>query len=145
MWRGVALRLLEPAAAAWIARQERRILREGEPLSRAQLADAALAGVLRPELVRISVMPLIPPFWSRLRLVGSNTIGLSARYGIWLREDYRHDRRLLLHELAHTSQYERVGGIRPFLRQYLREWLAVGYPAGALETEAAAKAERLCA
>lgn len=145
MWRSVALRLLEPVATAWIARQERRILRDGEPLSPAQTADARVVGVRRPDLVRILAVPSIPPFWSRSGFFAANTVGLTARYGIWLREDYRHDRGLLLHELAHTAQYERLGGIRPFLRQYLREWLEVGYPAGALEAEAAATAERLCA
>ncbi len=74
--------------------------------------------------------------------VSANTIGLTARYGIFLREDYRHDRSLLRHELAHTAQYERLGGIRPFLRQYLGEWLEVGYPSGALEVEASAVADR---
>jgi len=44
---------------------------------------------------------------------------------------------LVVHELAHTWQYERLGGLRPFLKQYLYECLvAPGYPFGHLEQEA---------
>ncbi|MEP6956338.1 MAG: hypothetical protein ABI883_05885, partial [Chthoniobacterales bacterium] len=58
-------------------------------------------------------------------------------YGIYLRADHSGNRALLMHELVHTVQYERLGGVRPFLAQYLRECLTVGYPLGDLETEAA--------
>ena len=44
--------------------------------------------------------------------------------------------RLVVHELAHTAQYERLGGFKPFLKAYLEEWLTVGYPNGPLEQEA---------
>jgi hypothetical protein len=54
-----------------------------------------------------------------------------------VRSDFRGDRRLVIHELAHTRQYERLGGIRPFLREYLYECLVTpGYPFGPLEQEA---------
>jgi hypothetical protein len=39
---------------------------------------------------------------------------------------------------VHTAQYERLGGIEPFLRQYLRECLTIGYPEAPLEQEAIA-------
>ncbi|MDQ6809318.1 MAG: hypothetical protein M3Z64_07825 [Verrucomicrobiota bacterium] len=150
MWRRAALFLLAPAAAAWVARQEHRILREGERLSPSELDDAVRIGIRHPERIRVLTVSSIPPFrarWLRrcatgMPFVSANTIGLTARYGIFLREDYRHDRSLLRHELAHTAQYERLGGIRPFLRQYLGEWLEVGYPSGALEVEASAVADR---
>jgi hypothetical protein len=64
------------------------------------------------------------------------TAGLTLRYGILVRHDWWRDRRLVAHELAHVAQYERLGGIAPFLRVYLRECLIEGYPAGALEQEA---------
>jgi hypothetical protein len=35
-------------------------------------------------------------------------------------------------------QYERFGGVLPFLRQYLTECLTVGYPEAPLEQEAIA-------
>lgn len=150
MWRRVALFLLVPATTRWVERQERRILRFGRPLSARELEDAALVGVREPDRVRLLPVRSIPSFRSRwLRaaarwMIGRNTIGLTARYGIFLRFDRQEDRSLLLHELAHTAQYEQLGGIRPFLRQYLREWLEVGYPSGALEVEATATADRLC-
>jgi len=144
MWRRVALFLLVAPATAWIARQERRILRDGRPLSPAELADADLVGVRKKNRVRLLYVASVPPLHRFIRALSPHAIGLTARYGIFLRADYRHDRALLLHELAHTAQYERLGGIRPFLRQYLHEWLEFGYPAGALELEASNAADRLC-
>jgi hypothetical protein len=49
------------------------------------------------------------------------------------------------HELAHVVQYERFGGIAPFLRAYFRECLDPGYPLGPLEQEAAREAARIVA
>ena len=71
------------------------------------------------------------------------TRGLALRYGIFVRSDCWGERRLIAHELVHTAQYERLGGIRPFLRQYLTECLTIGYPAGPMEQEAIAMASRL--
>jgi hypothetical protein len=51
---------------------------------------------------------------------------------------------LLLHELAHVAQYERLG-MRRFLRQYLHECLTEGYPLGELEAEARDVTDRLAA
>ena len=45
-------------------------------------------------------------------------------------------RQLLAHELAHVAQYERLGGFREFLKQYLEECINPGYPLGDLELEA---------
>jgi len=62
---------------------------------------------------------------------------------IFVRSDCWCERRLIAHELVHTVQYERLGGIRPFLRQYLTECLTVGYPAAPMEQEAIAMVGRL--
>ena len=146
------LPLMLPVGCAWIARQERRILAEGVPLSPAQLADARALGVAEPERVRLLCLPRIPLPRNRfVRWIGTRTgtlstetVGLSARHGIFLRKPYHADRRLLVHELTHTRQYERLGGIRPFLRRYLHECLTVGYHAAPLEREASEAADRLC-
>ena len=37
---------------------------------------------------------------------------------------------------VHTVQYDRLGGIRPFLRQYLTECLLHGYVGAPMEIEA---------
>jgi hypothetical protein len=43
-----------------------------------------------------------------------------------------------------VAQYERLGGIRPFLSAYLRECISPGYPLGALEQEAIRVAAEIC-
>jgi hypothetical protein len=70
-------------------------------------------------------------------------IGIALGYGIFIQSQYANDRRLLLHELVHTLQYERVGGIRPFLAQYLEECLTAGYAFASLEDEARRRSEAI--
>ena len=142
MIRAVVYTIL-PIACAWVRRHEKRILCAGAPLSESQIADAREIGVLHPERVRTLVVKTIPPqlapplavLANRLGLAPSATIGMALGYGILIRSDFATSRGLLLHELAHTAQYERLG-FRPFLAQYLHECLAGGYPTGPLEREA---------
>ncbi|MFN2509428.1 MAG: hypothetical protein ABR589_11725 [Chthoniobacterales bacterium] len=144
--------LLLPLACEWAAEQEQRILAAGEPLSAAQLLDARLVGVSYPDRVRILHVPEIPvPRHPVLRqaaevtqLISPLTGGLTLRYGIFIRSDCRGDRALLVHELAHTLQYERLGGFDAFLRQYLSECLTLGYPDTPMEREVVAIAARVC-
>lgn len=143
-----------PYAAYWVARQERRILQEGEPLRPEQADDARRVGVADPARVRLLRVAEVPMPTGRglallMQTVGimqGVTLGLTMRHGIYIRAEYWNDRRLTVHELAHTAQYERLGGIRPFLRAYLRECIEPpGYPWGRLEQEACTKAHELCA
>jgi hypothetical protein len=142
---------LLPLASTWVAAVEARILREGVPLSEAGLADAAALGVGEPERVRLLALVRVPipsdltlrTAAAAIRFLTPTTCGLALRYGIFVRNDYWGDRRLVAHELAHTAQYERLGGIEPFLRQYLYECLTVGYPEAPMEQEAIAAAGRL--
>ena len=141
-----------PPGCAWIAAQERRILAEGQPLDPEQMADACALGIAEPDRVRLLALPRLPlPHNRFVRTLGlwtgtlsAETVGLSVRYGIFLRTPFDRDRRLLAHELTHTRQYERLGGIRPFLRRYLHECLTDGYLFAAMEREAADAAERVC-
>lgn len=150
MSRRILLPLILPAAVAWVTRQEKRILALGVPLDAEQLADAKAVGVVEPQrirLLRVAEIPSLRPrslraAGLRLGLLSPHTVGLTARYGIFIREDFWADRALLVHEFAHTAQYERLGGIKPFLREYLRECLVEGYPFGPLEAEAASAAAR---
>ena len=80
------------------------------------------------------------------RLTGSLStapIGLAAGRGIYVRAGHERSRPLLAHELVHTAQYSRLGGIRPFLRQYLEECLLHGYIGAPLEIEAIERAAGL--
>lgn len=146
------MEMLIPLAADWAAEQEQRILREGVPLTADEIADAKAAGVKEPERVRLLPVetiptpthPLLRAAYSAINLVSSGPRGLTLNHGIFVRRDCRQDRHLLVHELVHISQYERLGGILPFLRKYLGECFTIGYRKAPLEEEANEVAERLC-
>jgi len=86
-----------------------------------------LVGVADPERVRLLCVPEIPipddPALSaaveETQFLSSLTRGLTLRYGIFIRADCKSDRTMVIHELGHTAQYERLGGFEPFLRRYL--------------------------
>jgi hypothetical protein len=145
------VRIILPIACSWVRRQEALILRSGTPLTAAQMADARKIGVEYPEKVRLKFVEKVPlPLFPLLRKVAeklpafpSDTIGITLRYGIFIQSRYANDRRLLLHELVHISQYERLGGVSPFLRQYLHECLVAGYPFGLLEEEARRRTQEI--
>jgi hypothetical protein len=139
------------SAVAWAEAHERRILKEGVPLNPEQMADARAMGVQHPEKVRLlPVVAISRPADPRLsevakaaKVINAFTCGLTLRYGIYLRADESCNRFVIAHELAHTSQYERLGGFLPFIRQYVNECLTVGYNDSPLEREAREKAEAL--
>ena len=145
--------MLLPLACAWAEEQERIILRDGVPLTTAQVADARRIGIAQPERVRLRVVDEIPlPTHPGLRMAGEMTglispmtAGLTLRYGIFIRSDCWGDRRLVVHELVHTWQYERLGGFMPFLKQYLDECITIGYPAAPMEQEAKRIESEICA
>jgi len=153
MLRSVLLKMLVPVASAWAEREERHALRDGIALTAKQLAVAARIGVAHPRCVRLLAVERMPwpapravlDFLMRRGAVPQRIAGLTLRYAIFLRKDCWEDRKLLAHELAHTAQYERLGGFRPFLRQYFDEWLTVGYPNGELEREAERAVHKSCA
>ena len=142
---------LLPLAAKWAAAVESRILRRGVPLTEESLADARLIGVREPERVRLLALARVPvPKDLTLRAAAAaiqfltpTTCGLALRYGIFIRRDCWGNRRLVAHELVHTAQYERLGGIEPFLRQYLYQCLTIGYPEAPMEQEAIVAITRL--
>ena len=146
--------MLLPLAGAWAAEQERTILQTGVALIESQLADARRVGVVRPERVRLLRVTQIPmptdpelaAVAAATRLISPATTGLTTRYGILVRADCWGQRQLVVHELIHTSQYERLGGFEAFLRPYLLECITPpGYPNGPMEQEAITTSARLCA
>src|SRR3954452_12200797 len=119
-----------PVACFWVWRQESIILRTGVPLTSELAADARRLGVGSPERVRLSSVrevpamnPLLRYIATRIGLCSPFIGGMSLRYGIFIRSDCWDQRQLVVHELAHTRQYEQFGGIRPFLKAYLYECL----------------------
>jgi hypothetical protein len=144
--------MLLPLACEWAASQEQRILTTGEALSDTMLGTARLVGVAAPERVRLLYVPEIPiPDDPTLRAAVEETKflsplirGLTLRYGIFIRSDCRSDVTMVIHELGHTAQYERLGGFEPFLRRYVFECLTIGYPETPMEQEVIALTERIC-
>lgn len=143
---------LLPLVCKWAEDQERVALRDGEPLTPGQTADAVKIGVAHPDRVRLLKVesmpipqhPALSAAGEATKLITPLTGGLSLRYGIFVRADCWGDRRLVFHELVHTLQYERLGGFQQFLQQYLHECLTVGYPAAPMEQEAINTTARLC-
>jgi hypothetical protein len=135
---------LLPLAANWVQRQEKRMLRLGVPLSDQELTDANAIGVAEPDQVRLLQLdqvpfptdPMLKAAAVAIQFLTPATRGLTLRHGIFVRSDCWRDRALIAHELVHVAQYERLGGILPFLRQYLFECLTIGYPAAPMEQEA---------
>ena len=143
---------LLPLATQWAAEQQERILRHGVPLSDSEISDARRIGVKEPERVRVLRVQAIPsPDHPALvaacgatNLIPAAPRGLAIFYGLFIRTDCWRDRAILAHELAHTAQYERLGGIGPFLRQYLFECATAGYAKSSMEHEAIRAAADLC-
>ncbi len=135
---------LLPLVVEWAEKQESRILDQGIPLTESQVLMARQVGVKALDNIRLLHVPEIPlPEHQELReiavtasLITPQTIGLTLRYGIFIRAGWESDRRLVAHELAHTMQYEREGSLESFLTKYLQECLTVGYPEAPLEQEA---------
>src|SRR5688500_16601620 len=99
--------LLMPLACSWAEQQEQIILKEGVPLTKSLLADARRIGISHPDRVRLRVVREIPwPDHELLReavettgLLSPLTIGLTLRYGIYIRADHWGDRGLVIHEM----------------------------------------------
>jgi hypothetical protein len=143
---------LLPLATQWVAEQQQRVLCEGVPLSKKEMADAKAVGVRNPERVRLLRVDSIPvPANPKLKAAAASMnfvtaapSGLALENGIFVRADRWRDRELIVHELAHVAQYQRLGGIVPFLQTYISQCAMVGYQQAPLELEADAAAERIC-
>ncbi len=143
---------LFPKVIAWAKEQEESILQNGTPLNEDQKIDAYLVGVQHIDKVRLLEVKEIPsPDDDELKKVGAAVgllsgaaIGVTFQYGIYIKEGYLKDRSLIVHELVHTMQHERLGGITHFLKAYLLECIAVGYPNGELELEARRMEKEIC-
>lgn len=146
------LQQIIPVAAAWVAAKEQVAMENGNPLTAIQITDAIAAGVQYPERIRLFVVaqipfpkhPILKAAMDLARLISEHTLGIAFRYGIFIRRDRLADRSLLIHEMVHTAQYERVGGIPAYLEQYLTECLTYGIADAPLEKAAVEASGRLC-
>ena len=144
------LEALLPRAADWVASLETAALRSGEELNETELGFARRIGIAAPERIRLMKVESMPQpsdptlAWAanETGLLGPDIAGVTFRYAIFVRSDFWKELRLVIHEMAHTHQYERFGGILPFLKQYISECVTVGYHNSPLELEARAVEKR---
>jgi hypothetical protein len=99
--------------------------------------------LLKVKEIPVPEHPMLRAAAEETDLISAFIVGVTLRYGIFIRSDCWNDRRLIFHELVHTMQFERAGGIRPFLEPYLRECITIGYPDAPLEREAINRTARL--
>jgi len=140
-----------PAVVRWAEARQAEVLRDGVPLNDEELATAKRMGVKDPYKIRLLrvvqvPMPGGPVLGTLSRLAGFNsatTAGMCVGYGVYVRHDNWRSAHLVAHECVHTAQYERLGGMRPFLSAYVRECLKYGYLGAPLEQEAVEKSTEL--
>ena len=144
---GLALTLasgIAPATSRWAADHERRILAEGQALGPEGLAFARELEITEPESIRVLEVKSVPlpaprplvKLASRWGFPVFEPAGMALGRGIYLLEGHS---RVLRHELVHVAQYQRFGGIAPFMSRYLAECLVHGYRDSPLELEARAR------
>lgn len=138
---------LLPFAVRWVESVEAEILALGTGLGEEGIKMVGELGVANPEKIRFLKVDSVPLPRSPILLVAAHatglisphTVGMAFRYGIMIRSDCWESGDVQMHECVHTAQYERLGGVEPFLREYLRQCLEVGYPEAPLEQEAILK------
>lgn len=144
---------LLPLAVTWAEQQENYIIKNGVQLMLSQITDARLVSVVDPEKIRLLKVhqiplpsdPLLKNAAQMIGLITRNTIGLTLRYGIFIREDFWNDRKIVVHELVHVTQYEKLGGIGQFLQKYLQECITIGYLQAPMEQEARILSNKIAA
>ena len=136
---------LFPYIEAWVTGLQQQAIATGKsnplyyPYTRA-------AGVIHPEKIWILSAAAIPnPTHPRIAelakeigLLTPATGAITAGYGIIVRADCVNDLRLIVHELVHVAQYERLG-IVDFLRAYIGQLNEHGYNEAPFELEAEIK------
>jgi hypothetical protein len=143
-WVELLVKATLPLGTRWVRKQEAAILREGRPLREWERLWARNVGVRRPEEVRILPVPRVPTpgqtlmgFLNRLfGVLSEGPTGMAVNYGIYLEASQATNPSLLVHELAHVAQFERLGGVEEFLREYLTQCVRDGYWDSDLEQEA---------
>ncbi len=134
--------VLSPATN-WASRTGEEVIRHGRALNETQLALARRIGVAQPEQVRYQVVEILPRPSAELDMLArhghvltSATESVMLGYGICVRRDVENVEYWLAHELVHVMQFERIGSLREFIRQYVANCLEYGHEESPLEIEA---------
>lgn len=138
------LRML-PSAIRWAEARASEVAQSGRQLNENRISIAQSVGVMRPELIRIALVDLLPlPEDPQLRdaalqsgLLGPSMVGLTLGYSVFICHGYD-TIRMLSHEFRHVYQYERFGSIANFLPVYLQQIIEVGYVNTPFEIDARA-------
>ncbi len=147
---GLALTLasgVAPAVSRWAHVQERRILAEGVPLKAVDFAFATELKIAQPENVRVLEVRQVPlPVPDAVVRLGRKCgfriitpVGMTLGRGIYIEKGQWG---VMRHELVHVEQYQKLGGILPFMQRYLLECLFHGYDDAPLELDAEKRSER---
>ena len=145
---------LAPLAYQWAKQQEAYILQHGVRLGAHQMADASLAGVAKPDQVRILVVDRIPlpddaelaEAARRAQIITDASRGVAIGYGVIIRADSWQNRELLVHQLVHVAQCERCGSLEAYVSEYLSDRVSSpDFSVGSLEGEARGLAREICA
>lgn len=135
-------------AVQWAEDGEATILGTGRPLTPGEEADATAMGVSEPGRIRVLEVDIIElpealkeALTKGLGFEPGAAAAATLRYGILLRSDCaRYSRFILRHEFVHTAQYETLGGIEPYMREYFIQFTKEGYAGMEFEMEAMKKA-----
>jgi hypothetical protein len=139
-----ALPSIVAKVSIWAEMEQAAALQKGVPLDAGDLADARRAGVSHPEKIRQVVVDQLPEIEDpeihflaeKMGLYFKAIPGQSFGYGVLLARPFAEDRYARVHLYVHVAQFERMGGIEPFLKAYLHECVDPGFPFGPLEREA---------
>jgi len=134
---------LLPAAEKFVVRNQEKALRLGHPLTSKYLRIAKELGIDKADKIRIYTVHDLPaPQDQKLadaaRALGYNSpdiVAYTYGYGIWIKDGNQDNNGVLIHELIHVRQAERMG-LKEQIRQYLTQLFIFGYRQAPLEVEA---------
>jgi hypothetical protein len=138
-----ALPDLLPLAIEWAQARALEAATSGLALAETRVKIARAVGVVKPELIRILIVSVLPvPTHPGLReaalqtgLLGPDSIGLTLGHSVLVR--LGHDTtRTLSHEFRHVYQYETAGSLTAFLPVYLQQIVTHGYDKAPFEIDA---------
>jgi hypothetical protein len=135
-----------PHVVRWAETLAERTLAEGQPLSAEWAAVAREVGVRDPSRVRVRVVDAIvlPEGFAitaaagRAGIIPERAGAMTLGHAILVVRGQERERSLLRHELRHVAQYERAGGIAPFLAIHLPDLARYGYEDAPFERDARA-------